>query len=503
MALIIAVGILAIFLAKGVTGPSRSAEPVVPPPADARTDLGINLFGLAYYNRHQVYLNLISQSEWYSSEGAGWTLMPASQLDRNGWVVKLKPGQTAPRPLAFPPAPYRPTDVRCEYRGRGEITARGVARVTSNGDGWLTFTLSPTGRADERAWIELTATDAANPVRDIDCRETGFSRNARFHPAFLDFVRGFTVVRFLDWQRTNDNADVTWAERTTPAASSQVASFGAAIEDMVAIANETGTDPWFLMPYKADDAYIRAFAQLVHEKLDPERTVYVELGNEVWNDMFDAAQQARREGMLLKLANGDPKHAQMIRYAQKVRGAMKIWTEVYADRPERLVRVISSQHVYLELTEIMLADADTPRWIDALATAPYIGFDLKGYGVADRDRIFTEMPAAIDRTMDFARSNRAIAARYGKRFIAYEGGQHLVTPDIALAEAVQRDPRMNEVYQRYLAEWDRHIRSTLVLYASTAPIAEYGSWGLMEYAGQPLSEAPKLRAVHRFQERVR
>ena len=43
----------------------------------------------------------------------------------------------------------------------------------------------------------------------------------------------------------------------------------------------------------------------------------------------------------------------------------------------------------------------------------------------------------------------------------------------------------------------------LTLYASTAPIADYGSWGLKEYAGQPLDQTPKLRAVKQFQARAR
>ena len=102
-----------------------------PPPPDARTELGINLFGLANFNRHQVYLNLITQSEWFTSQGQGWKLMPATQLDKNGWVRELGPGQTAPRPLMLPPAPYRSIKVRCEYKGRGEITSGGVARVRS------------------------------------------------------------------------------------------------------------------------------------------------------------------------------------------------------------------------------------------------------------------------------------------------------------------------------------------------------------------------------------
>lgn len=492
-----------------VTEGGRAAEDipqntaVVPRLATQPTEVGINLFGSANYYRQQVYLNLIAQSEWFSSKGQGWTPMPANQLDENGWVRQLQPGQTAPRPLVLPPPPFRTTQVRCEYRGQGEISADGVARIVSREEGALMLELAPTGAVDEGAWIELMATDPADPVRDIDCRETSFPRDQRFHPAFLDSIKGFKTLRFLDWQRVNDNAPVSWSRRVTPQYSSQVSVGGASIEDMVDLANRTGADPWFLMPYKADEEYIREFARLVHERIDPDRKVYVELGNEVWNDMFDAAQQAQREGVALNLGGGDATRAQTIRYAQKTRAAMKVWTEVFADRPERLVRVAASHHAWPELADIILGDEDTANWIDVLATAPYIWLDLDGFDVSDVDRIFAAMPDAIEKTMVFAEQNRDIAAQYGKPLIAYEGGQHLVTPDIALARAVQRDPRMEDVYQRYLTEWDKRIGGRITLYASNAPIGEYGSWGLTEYGGQPLNQAPKLRAVRHFQARTR
>jgi len=504
IALVCAAAFAAFAAANGEKGLTSSVAPVPPPLSSTQTELGINLFGLASFNRQQVYLNLISQSEWFSSKGDGWTRMPAAQLDENGWVRQLEQGQTAPRPLIIPPAPFRTTQVRCQYKGRGELSTGGLAQVRSQGDGFLMIELTPTGAADEGAWIELLSTDPTDPVRNIDCRETDLSQNERFHPDFLEFVQNFKIIRFLDWQRINDNLVVDWANRTTLEDSSQSGPAGASVEDMVDLANRTGADPWLLVPYKADDAYILQFAQLVHDRLDPQRTVYVELGNEVWNDMFDAAQQAQREGTALKLGGGDPKRAQMIRYAQKVRGAMKIWTEVFADRPDKLVRVASSQHVWTDLARYILEDADTAHWVDALATAPYIWLDMEGMDVSDVDRVFDQMPGAIDYTMKFAEENRAIAAAHGKDFIAYEGGQHLVTSDLDLARAVQRDPRMANVYMRYLSEWDRRIRSAMTLYASTAPIADYGSWGLMEYAGQTPEQAPKLRGVYQFQkERAR
>ncbi|MBO9623892.1 MAG: hypothetical protein J7500_14380 [Sphingomonas sp.] len=479
-----------------VPPPSTSLRPAAS--SKARTKIGINLFGLANYNRQRVFSNLISQSEWFSSRGKAWTAMPAGQLDEHGWVRFLLPGQTAPRPLTFPSAPYRTTAVRCRYRGSGKLTVGGAARRMGEGDHWLMIELMPTGAVDDGAWIELMRTDPEDPLRDIDCREPSHAPTERFDPQFIRDLEGFGIIRFLDWQRVNDNLPVDFRRRTTPDMSSQVGPAGAAIEDMVDLANLAGADPWFLMPYKAQPAYVRAFAQLVRDRLDPGRTVYVELGNEIWNDMFDASRQARREGLTLRLGNGDPAQAGALRYAQKLRETMRIWSEVFAGREGRLVRVAASQNANPDLADTVLAYSDTARWIDALATAPYIWVDLTRRSSTDVDSIFVQSFRAIDETIELADRNRSIAARYHKRFIAYEGGQHLVTPDLVLAGRLQRDRRMEALYRRYLEIWDARIGGELTLYASTAPIGPYGSWGLREYAGQPLEQAPKLRAVRQY-----
>jgi hypothetical protein len=480
---------------------SRPAKPV--DAAVPATALGINLSGLQTFNRQQVFANMIAQSEWFSSRGSGWTAMPQAQLDADGWVIGLDPGQTAPRPLVIPAAPFRPVEVRCTFAGRGELAAGGVARITGTAGNAIDLELTPTGDEGEGAWIELLATDPADPLRDLDCRKVGTPREARFDPEFLTFLSGFSAIRFVDWQRTNDNAKVRWSARARPESGSQVGVAGASIEDMVDLANAVGADPWFLMPYDADAAYIGSFARLVHHRLDPARKVYVELGNEVWNDILDAAGQAEREGMALGLGGGDATRARMERYADKMIGAMRIWTRVYADRPDALVRVCATQHANPDLARIVLGHDGSADWVDALATAPYLWLDLDGYRNGDVDRAFAAMPVSLSRTFAMAEDNRAIAKAHGLRYIAYEGGQHLVTTDLVLARAVQRDPRMGEVYARYLEGWRRRFGDTLVLYATSAPIAEYGSWGLQEYAGQPTSETPKLTALRQFRAGIR
>lgn len=477
---------------------SASIATVGPAPA---TRVGVNLFGPETYNRQQVFTNLIAQSEWFTAEGDGWTRMDDRQLDALGWVKYLKPGQAAPRPLILPPSPFRRIAVRCVFLGEGELSTGGIVEETDRGSQFLDFDLVSQGGADEGAWIQLDRTNPANPLRNIDCREKGRPAAEMFHPEFVKFLQGFAVIRFLDWQMINGNRGGVWAKRTPAAYSSQIAKEGVAIENMIRLANEARVDPWFLIPYNADDEYIRNFARMVHDRIAPERTVYVELGNEVWNDMFEAAEQAREEGLKLRLdPAGDPTRAQMRRYAQKSRNVLQIWTSIFADRPEKLVRVVSSLNVYPDLAKMILEYEDTARWVDALATAPYIHLDLADRGQRDVDWVYSRLNAAIDETIDYAVQNKAIAASFGKRFITYEGGQHLVTTDMPLAYAVQRDPRMAAVYERYLAAWKAKLGDLLMLYASTAPIGEYGSWGLREYAGQPLAQAPKERVVRRFLE---
>jgi hypothetical protein len=474
-------------------GPAPSAAP-----RPAKTELGLNLFGLATFNRQQVFTNLIAQSEWLLDAGHGWTAMPPDQLDGDGWVRFLRSGQIATRPLVVPPAPFRRTMVRCVYQGRGALDSGGIARMVQRGAGSLTLAFEPTGAPEEGGWLELSETDQRDPLRAIDCRDEARPAGERFHPEFLAFLKGFRIIRFLDWQQTNDNPAIPWSRRTLPSSGSQAGPGGVSIEDMVDLANAAGADPWFLMPYRADPDYVRGFARLVHTRLDPELTVYVELGNEIWNDMFDAAQQAQREGLALGLGDGEPQRARMIRYADKLVPVMQIWSEVFADRPGKLVRVAASQNANPDLAEIILNHGDTVGFVDALATAPYIWLDQRHADQRSPDQIFAAMPKAIDQTLKFAERNRAIAASHGKRFLAYEGGQHLLIDNIPLARAVQRDPRMAGVYQRYLSAWRERIGGTLTLYASTAPIAGYGSWGLREYAGQPLEQTPKLLAVRRF-----
>ncbi len=69
----------------------------------------------------------------------------------------------------------------------------------------------------------------------------------------------------------------------------QSADRGIAIEYAIDLANTLKTDAWFCMPHKASDEYIREFAKMVKERLDPSLKSYVEYSNEIWNWSFGQA----------------------------------------------------------------------------------------------------------------------------------------------------------------------------------------------------------------------
>lgn len=448
-------------------------------------------------------MNLALSGDWLSElpSVAGWKPFDPAQLDGVMTVKALRPGERANLVLMPPEGAYgtSPVRVRCTWQGKGALAPGGSARGVSQRSNSFEFDWAAGGPANPgKVWLSLSVTDPTDPVRKIDCREKTASATANYSPAFLQSLAGYKMVRFLDWQNANTNATVTWASRITRDTQFQVGPKGVAVEYMVALANEAGVDPWFTMQWNADDDYIRRFAEYVRDNLAPGRTAYVEMSNEVWNYAFPVTGQAQSEGLAEGLSTTGVE-AGLRRYAEKSTAMQKIWTDVFKATPGRLVRVASMQNANTWTAETVLSFRDTAQYVDALATAPYFGgalFDGSRAGWTNLDQIFAWLDADVDASLALAKENKAIAARYGKRYIAYEAGQHILNRNnLPLLTSIQRDPRMYGLYKKYLSGWQTQIDDTMTLFSSTSEISQYGAWGLREYAGQPLAETPKRRAV--------
>jgi hypothetical protein len=119
----------------------------------------------------------------------------------------------------------------------------------------------------------------------------------------------------------------------------------------------------------------------------------------------------------------------------------------------------------------------------------------------------------LDRCAEYiAKGNETIARQVelarqrGLRLVAYEGGQHLVGYGGAenneklteLFHAANRHPRMKQLYLDYLAGWKQSGGTLMAVFSSMGTYSKWGSWGLLEYHGQPPAEAPKYQAVLEF-----
>jgi len=486
----------------GPGGRKAAAGAIASPRAVGIRALGVNLGSPTYWSGERDFMNLAMGDDWRLAVNGRWIgPIDEARIDPvTGTVRSLAAGESAVLMLTPPPPAPGGTVIRCRFEGTGSLSVGGNAAELRKIGSAIEFRTMVRPSRPHAYWIVLERTEPADPVRAIDCREADAPKETLFAPEFLESLRPFGVLRFLDWQKTNQNRGGVWARRTQPTAMTHGRREGVAIEHMVALANAAKADPWFQIPYDADRDYIVRFARYVHDHLDPGRTVYVELGNEVWNYMFPVAKQAEREGLALKLSDA-PYRALLYRYAQKATAAYDIWASVYADRPARLVRVLGTQSANPWTAEQVLGFGDTAKHVDAVATAPYFGFNPSTR--ADDRAVIASVDGVLDllaersvSTLERDRETGVVAARYGKRHLGYEAGQHVVIAgDVPLLQAIERHPRMYDLYRSYLNDWRKHDGDLMVLFNATSPIDRHGAWGLREYSGQPLAETPKRRAV--------
>lgn len=476
--------------------------------------VGVNVGSATWSSNNRIYANLILGNRWQiMGTDTKWTGVTADYIDKDGWLRSVPPGTTAIRSLNHPNFTDGSTEIICRFEGKGQMAALWHGSVTDQRSGknnlrfrWGTQVPKKDRESIDNIFLQVSSVDPVDPIRNIDCRETTMDPKLRFNPPFVDTLRGFAVIRYLAVMNQKTTPLLTWADRKLPTNASQETDDGMSVEDLVLLANEAQVSPWFTLPYHADDDYQRRFAQYVHANLDPKLVAHVELGNEVWNSVFYATySRVEREGIERGLSPGFNYQALFRRYSQRMTEIMKIWTAVYKDRPKSLVRIAATQHAYADTSNMVLGFEDTAKWVDALAIAPYFAFDQKKVPPSSGlDAIFAGIDVSIDETLAQTDLHRAIAGRYGVRLITYEAGQHIRLPnDVPLLKAINRDPRMETAYRRYIDGWGARHGDLMVLMQDVGPISRFGAWGLREYLGQPMSETPKARAAAAYLPSVR
>jgi len=458
-------------------------------------------------------MNLLAGSGWQFVDATGkWlTSVPADRLDAKKNITMLEGKESAVRSMSIPTKAYSgaSVDIICRWKGTaGTVSVSGLAVKNLKRDAnslTFTFVMAPDRSAPNFFFSKMPAGD---PLRDIDCRETDADPKLLFHPLAIEDIKRYNSVRFLGWSAgvNNNIASLTWDSRTKPGDGIIKGPDSVPIEYMVMLANQTQTNPWFLIPWNASEDYVRNMAIYVRDHLDPKLKAHVELSNEVWNWVFPQTVQARDEGKAANLDSNDG-IAMLYRYGQRTGEVMDIWSAAYAGQMSRLVRVISFQNGNAWGAKLVLrwdgGNGVISKKVDAVATAPYFGYKLAAGSLATTEQVDaffnTKVDQDIEAAISGAKAVKTLADSYGLRYMTYEAGQHYLSEsDVTQLQRISRDYRMGKAYTRYLNRWRNEIGDQITLLSDYGPITKYGAWGLQEYITQPLNEAPKGNAVELF-----
>ncbi|MEP0910226.1 hypothetical protein NDI45_04770 [Leptolyngbya sp. GB1-A1] len=507
--------------------------------------LGIGLSGIADFSTQIPFLDAFKSARaWIPQSSTQWDTGEAAQLnlDPQGWVQSV-PATNAPAAydrvstLMLWDVPYESGQYRVLYDGTGTMQYGLDASKLSSSPG-MDLVQADSLKAGG-IHLQIMATDPNQTgdylrnirvysEKDLPLVELGM----RFNPEFLDRIKNFGMLRYMDWMSTNNSRQQDWSNR--PLMSDATWSRkGVPIELMVQLANETGTNPWFNMPHSATDDYIRRFATYVRDHLDPKLKAYVEYSNEVWNWQFSQAGYAEAQAKQRWGESPAGWGGWMQWYGMRAAQTADIWKSVYSsESPSRLVRVIATHTGWKGLEAAIL---NPPAWIaegqqpvyqsfDAYAVTGYFGGSLGQPDhastvrswLSDPDGGFSKafqqlrqgnsLPSkdSIQQTIDSFRYQADVAKQHGLQLVAYEGGQHIVGINGVQNDAqltnffieLNRHPEMQAIYQDLLNGWRAAGGTQFNQYSDIGAPNRWGSWGALENLDQ--ASSPKYKALETF-----
>lgn len=536
-----------LFLLLGTLGPAAlqaqtdpALEAALERTYPLRFRMGMNPAGVSFWGSAVPFTNAIKTAR-------PWRIVSSGQdaaLDDRGYP-RLHDGQKAEAIVLnhnYPEGTYRLT-----WKGSGNVSVqpRGLDIVESE-PGAITLH----GKPDGYTKIVVSSIDPDDPLRSMALYLPGHDANSPpFNPKFVQALRPYGVLRYMDFMQTNGSEVQSWSDRPEREDFTYCKTDGIPLEYLIELANELGAYPWFCMPHMADDEYIRRFAGMVREQLDPRLICFVEYSNEVGNGSFEVHQYATRRGRELGLATDADVEAfnQKYRYVEggemldfvDVRGPASlntmlrhrfqglrtkqiaaIWNEVFGNEAHRVKVVITGSTQQLQIS---MDDPGVAEAVDFTAACSYWGFGLgrriaaSGLSVPDltKDDIFRMLRDDIEEKIGpKAQQQAAVARQFGKELLLYEGGQHLSAYGggygnlsqedrrhfEALCLSCQRDPRMGELMQLDYDKWFDAGAKLYTVFSHISPASGRYAWGMQEYLGQPLNEAVKLAALLEYME---
>jgi hypothetical protein len=303
-----------------------------------------------------------------------------------------------------------------------------------------------------------------------------------WQPALFTDLAPFHVVRFMDWNATNDatNPQASWSTRKPKTGDQTKAPV--AFEWQIDLCNRAHTDYWLNIPHEADlTTYATNLAQLVLAQLDPSLRVYVEWSNEVWNGGFPQNQYATNQAKSLGLPT-------QTYAAYQVYASVRVWEQfeaVFGKGSPRLVKVLSGQAAWngpcMGLMAALPNATINPKGTmpTVFAVAPYFsGTSIQA------------LQAAIPGLAQGLKDNATCAMGAGLPLVSYEGGADSFSAPNNGCTTLMHDPGMHDLYTSFLDLAATTMKGPLNQYTESG-----ACWGLKEKTGDALSISPKYQGM--------
>jgi hypothetical protein len=488
--------------------------------AQINKPIGVNLNYISDYSVEFTFTDAFKRCrEWisYNADGTGpWNTNIKIPLGDHGYPIEI-PYNDGVNP---------PQNVRTLlFWDIGSIADTGQYRLIVSGSGEVKFKFGASGTytcpidtyvvIDDNIAIEIIRSDVNDPISDIKLIYPKYTNNYQektFRDEFLEFLKDFQVLRFMDWTRTNVAVSTDWNTRSKVDYYSQALQNGVAWEYIIDLCNEANKDAWINIPHKATDDYVFELARLLKQNLNSDITIYLEFSNEVWNSMF--SQHKDCAAMATAMGYTGYEWEKAWKYtAKRSADVFTIFESVFNDT-SRLVKIIPSQAANSWITSQLVTFFNDPYYnpnqvsADAVAIAPYFGHDvankIDAKGLASSvtvDDIIDSLELSLPYAYKNIDNNKIVADTHSLMLITYEGGQHLVgyhgvENNDTLTEkliAANRHQDMQNLYCQYLDYWYKNAGGLFTHFSSHCRYTKWGSWGIKETMSD--LENPKYKAL--------
>ena len=494
-----------------------AAEPVPDLPSGLRGKVGQNVGGLSDYDRQMVYIDAARTARPFGSVEKPWDPNAGTPLGPDGWpsgdfgMTMFTEGTLSWNGVYHFSAQGKVQRIEA-YSSPCRVVAGSVRYDEASGR--THADIECLARPGQTAQMHLRFIGTEGGLKKIHLLRPGYTEddNTRqlFTTEFLSLLRRLNagVLRAMDWQRINGSTVATWAQRATREGPTYSGRPGGPLEDFILLCNTVGADFWLNIPHMADDDYVRQAARLARDTLDPKLFVWVEYSNELWNTAGGFGQSRWNQEQATAEFNGgdtryDPKNITVRgwqRTGKRTAEIGRIFRDVFAEKGQtnRVRVVLCGQAGYPEVVET------SAKWISqnvgplnehvyAVAVAPYFGSDkywdkrtdltvesylAPGYtwevdqrdakgktikGPDGKPLRETRTEASVflmDRAEGVMRGAKLarlfeLARREKVKACCYEMGLGLGSSDASKQAkiAVNRDPRLRPITERYLSLW--------------------------------------------------